>query len=244
MAYQQNCLNNPNTTRARLLSLRNKSYLRNLYCFWYSEIKNNLPEKQNCILELGSGGGFLKEHIPRLITSDVQLISELDFQIDAREIPFQVGYLCSIVGTNVLHHIPEIWKFFQEADRVLTHGGRLVFIEPWPTFFSWPIYKFLHHEPFDMKSDWSIPFGGPLTAANGALPWIIFSRDRQKFENDYPRLRIIKIEPFMPLSYLVSGGIEQRWPLPAWFFSIVRFLEKPLDFLGLFALIVVEKTQN
>jgi hypothetical protein len=57
-------------------------------------------------------------------------------------------------------------------------------IEPWVSTLSRPIYTRLHHEPFNPDAkDWSFPDTGPLSGANGALPWIIFQRDRHHFES-------------------------------------------------------------
>lgn len=201
-----------------------------------------LPAVAGQTLELGSGGGFFKEALSEAITSDVQDVPGADRRIDAKKLPFNQHALRAIVGTNVLHHVASIGDFFAEAERVLNPGGRLVFIEPWPTPWSIPIYRYLHHEVFDMQRGWDFPAGGPLTAANGALPWIVFQRDRQKFERSHPRLKILEIRPFMPFTYLFSGGIGRRWPLPPRLFAVFRWLEKPFDFLGLFALIVLEKS--
>jgi hypothetical protein len=46
---------------------------------------------------------------------------------------------------------------------------------------------------FNLRS----PFG-----ANDALPWIIFARDRLKFEQEFPDWRIETIKPIMPFRYL------------------------------------------
>jgi len=124
---------------------------------------------------------------------------------------------------------------------VLVKGGRLVFIEPWPTAMSIPVYRYLHHEPFDRFSGWDIPAGGPLSAANGALPWIVFHRDLGRFHRAFPKLKVLRAKPFMPFSYLACGGIGKAWRLPGKMFGCLRFLEKPFDRLGLFANVVVEK---
>jgi SAM-dependent methyltransferase len=165
----------------------------------------------------------------------------VELVVDARSLPFPDGSLRAIVGTNVLHHVPDIERFLGEAQRTLTEGGRLVFIEPWPTALSRPIYRHLHHEPFDEGRDWSIPDGGPLTAANGALPSIIFHRDRDLFERTFPNLRVAACQPMMALSYLLSGGIGRTWPLPGMLFDVAELLERPLHRLGMFSRIVVER---
>ena len=118
-------LNNPKTTENRKTYLLKESFLRRIYEFWYHIIIQNLPIGDGKILEIGSGGGFLKEKIPTLITSDAMPLPGVDQQIHSSSLPFDNCELKAIVGTNVLHHLPEIWKFLFEADRVLQAGGRL-----------------------------------------------------------------------------------------------------------------------
>lgn len=50
-------------------------------------------------------------------TSDVFPVPGVGRVIDARYLPFEDESLRAIVGTNVLHHIPEIERFFTEATR-------------------------------------------------------------------------------------------------------------------------------
>lgn len=234
-------LDDPHTTAVRAGRLRRPGYLRALYLSWYAEIYARLPDCAGEVLELGSGGGFLDECIPDLRTSDVMPVPDVELQVDARTLPFADDSLRAVVGTNVLHHVPNIERFLGEVVRTLRDGGRLIFIEPWPTLLSKPIYRHLHHEPFDMTRDWSIPPGGPLTAANGALPWIVFQRDRGLFADRFPGLRIRGVDPMMPFSYLAGGGIGRSWPLPEWLFHGIRMLERPLDALGLFAILTIER---
>lgn len=234
-------LDDPALTEGRRSLIRNHAYLSALYVHWYELLKGQLPEVDGEVLELGSGGGFFEELLPGLVTSDVMPVEGVSQVIDATSLPFDDGSLSGIVGTNVLHHVRGIELFLGEASRVLVEGGRLVFIEPWPTLWSLPVYKFLHHEPFDRSRDWSIPEGGPLTAANGALPWILFSRDADVVERQFPGLSVVKTAPLMPVSYLACGGLDRAFKFPGILFSVLRLLEKPFDRLGMFALVVIEK---
>jgi hypothetical protein len=119
-------------------------------------------------------------------------------------------------------------------------------IEPWVTPWSRLVYSTLHHEPFrPQASDWHFPPGGPLSGANGALPWIVFRRDRRRFETEFAVWQIETIRPFMPLAYLLSGGVSLRSLLPGFAFDLVRGLEAALtpfdDALAMFALIVLRR---
>ena len=150
--------------------------------------------------------------------------------------------------TNVLHHLPRPLRFFAEAARCVRPGGVVTMIEPWVTPWSQLVYTRLHHEPFDSPAaEWELPGGGPLSGANGALPWILFQRDRQRFEREAPEWRLRTIQPMMPLRYLVSGGMSLRKLMPAASYPLWRMLEwslSPLSGrLAMFARITAERQE-
>jgi SAM-dependent methyltransferase len=147
---------------------------------------------------------------------------------------------------NVFHHIPEPEAFLSEAVRTLKKGGRIILIEPANTLLSSFIYKNFHHEDFDPTSGWQLrEHGKPMSVANGALPWIIFKRDRARFDKQYPSLHIEKMGNFMPLKYIISGGFSRPSLLGMWAYSIMSLAEKILSPLnqifGMFQLIIITK---
>jgi SAM-dependent methyltransferase len=207
-----------------------------------------VPPGEGDVLELGSGPGFLARYIPGLITSDVLPVPGVDKVVDARRLDFAAGSLRGIVMTNVLHHIPDVGRFFSEAARCVRPGGVLAMVEPWLTPWSRLIYRRLHHEPFEPDAaDWSFPGAGPLSDANGALPWIVFERDRNRFERDFPSWRVRSIRPCMPFRYVLSGGVSLRSLMPGFMHGAWRACERCLQpwmrFWGMFAVIVVERTE-
>ena len=218
-------IDNPQTTALRLHIIRSKPFLRKLYEEWYRRIAMHFPPDTR-VLELGSGAGFLKEFIPQLITSELFSAPGVERIIDAQVIAMGDASLDGIVMTDVLHHIPDCSLFFHEAARVIRVGGKVVMIEPWNTSWSRWVYQRLHHEPFEPGArEWRIPSSGPLSGANGALPWIIFQRDRVLFESRHPEWRIECIQSIMPFAYLLSGGVSMRSLLPGWMYQPVRWLE-------------------
>jgi len=239
-------LDDPQTTELRRQVMRDKPFLRQLYGEWYATIVNALPPGRGPVLELGSGAGFLDQLLPDLITSDLLPVRGLSLALDARSLPFGRGSLRAVVMTDVLHHLPGCRRFFHEAARCVRAGGRIVMVEPWVTPWSRLVYGRLHHEPFLPESvDWEFPSSGPLSGANGALPWIVFFRDRALFEREFPEWTIRSIRPTMPFRYLLSGGISMRSLVPDWTYKIARGLEAvlgPLNgHLAMFAVIVLER---
>jgi len=135
-------------------------------------------------------------------------------------------------------------RLLAAAAAVVRPGGAMVMIEPWRNRWSELVYRGLHHEPFDPHAGWELPAGGPLSNANGALPWIVFARDRGRFEDEFQQWEIASIEPLMPLRYLVSGGLAWRCPVPTWSYGLWRRLDELLvrsTAAGLFARIVLRR---
>ena len=235
-------VDDPRTTLLRREIIQNKDFLRAIYCEWYEKILESLPKKID-ILELGSGAGFLREYLPEVITSEVFEMPDIAIVADACCLPFPDYSLNAIVMTDVFHHIPDVDRFFLESERCLRVGGRIVMIEPWRTAWSEWVYAHLHSEPFIPLGSWKIPSIGPLSGANGALPWIVFERDKTLFEKMYPFLRIKNIEPLMPFSYILSGGVSMRSLMPGWMYRPIRSFEKVLNqrYCAMFALIELER---
>jgi SAM-dependent methyltransferase len=239
-------LDDPSTTELRKQVISSKPFLKAIYNEWYSMLAAELPTGPGAVLELGSGAGYCDRYISGLITSEVFCCPSVQLVLDGRHIPFRDGSLRAIVFTNVLHHIPNLRGFFEEASRCLRLGGKILMIEPWVTPWSRFVYKHLHHEPFFPESeDWSFATSGPLSGANGALPWIAFSRDRRRFESEFPELAIERIRPFLPFRYLVSGGVGIRSLMPSFTHSFWAHLEALLEpymaSLAMYAFIAVRR---
>jgi SAM-dependent methyltransferase len=220
-------IDDPRTTDLRRRIVRSKPFLRRIYEEWYAKIAAALPEGPGRVLELGSGAGFLGQYVPGLITSEIFPCPGVDVVLDGQRLPLADGSLRAVVMTDVLHHLPRVRDFFAEAGRCVRPGGTVVMIEPWVSRWSRLVYTRLHHEPFRPDAEaWEFPATGPLSGANGGLPWILFRRDRAAFERQFPQWRIDRVEPFMPLRYLLSGGVSMRSLMPGPTFAAWRGLER------------------
>jgi SAM-dependent methyltransferase len=229
--------------------IRSKIFLRRIYEDFYKELMASAGYSSGkTILELGSGGGFLKELYPAIITSDVLELPSVDKVFSALAMPFDDGSLDAIVMIDVLHHIPDVRAFFREATRCLKVGGRVVMIEPANTCWGRFIYTHFHHEGFDPIAEWEFKSEGPLSTANGALPWIVFHRDRRRFESEFPTMQIIQVRHHTPFRYLISGGLTLRQLVPTGSYPVFKALEfclSPLNcLLGMFQTIILEKKQS
>lgn len=239
-------LDDPETTLQHRRIILEKPFLKSVYLKWYHEISIHAQFDSNKPhLELGSGGGFIKDIFPQVITSDILELSHIDKCVNAEKLPFQDNSLASISMLNVFHHIPRPYLFLKEAERCLIPGGKIIMIEPANTLFSSFIYRNFHHEPFEPNGEREILPGNPLSNSNQALPFIYFVRDVQQFKNDYPALKIKSYTNHTPLLYLLSGGVSRSALVPKFTFGFFQFVEKliaPLNSaLGLFTTIVIQK---
>lgn len=171
-------------------------------------------------------GGFLKEICPSVICADILELPSNDLTFSALEMPFSDGELSAIFMIDTFHHIPDSNLFLKEAGRVLKEGGRIIMIEPANSFWGRFVYKNFHHEPFEPDGSWEIPASGPLSGANGALPWIVFERDAEKYKTNFPELAVERIQYHTPLMYLISGGLAFKQLLPNFSYPVFRFCDK------------------
>lgn len=225
------------------LIIQSKPFLRKIYEEWYGMLEKAVPEGEGEVLEIGSGSGFCAKMIPGVVTSDMVSMAGVDVVFDAcSRFPFADAALKSILMINTFHHLPAPETFLDESLRCLRRRGVVVMIEPWVTPWSRLVYSWLHHEPFDPDAArWGFAPTGPLSSANGAMPWIIFKRDRALLEERFPGFKITEIRPFMPFRYLVSGGISMRCLAPEWSFGLLKAWEYFCPGLAVFAMIALEK---
>lgn len=219
--------------------IHSKGFLRSLYTSFYNDMRTTAGyDSDRLFVEIGSGGGFIKELMPNIVTSDVVPCRGVDVLFRAESLPFDVGSVCGIFMLNCFHHLTCPASVLAEFQRVLHVGGFVVMIEPSNTPWARFVYRYLHHETFDPAAGWSVPGSGRLSSANGALPWIVFLRDREHFSRRFPSLKLESVEIHTPFSYLLSGGMTWWQMVPSWSYSIARAAERLLapaaGWLGMF----------
>lgn len=239
-------LDDPRATLAHRDIILNKAFLKQLYKDWYAIFEKSFGGfSSGQYLEIGSGGGFIKDIYPSIITSDILDLPNVDQVFSAEKLPFDNNSLKGIMMLNVFHHIPNPHLFLSEAMRCLQSGGKIVMIEPANSALGRFIYKRFHHEPFDEHGGRSIAPGHPLSNSNQALPYIYFERDLAEFAKAYPLLKINKVNYHSPFSYVISGGVSRSAMLPFALYPLVKgieYLVKPISKqIGLFCTIELEK---
>lgn len=226
--------------------------LQAIYRHWACRIRRYLSPVKGRSVELGCGCGALSQYL-NLVKTDIHKHNWVDEVVDACDMPYGRGECANLVAIDVLHHLPDVCRFLNEVDRVLIHRGRLVMLEPYISFFSYFVYRFIHHEPLDKKAS---PFE-PVTlvekesgeTCNEAIPTLLFVRHQKELRHRWPRLRIILLEFSDALIYPLTGGFSHRSWLPArWVRPLMKvedaLLKKAGRLFGMRMLVVMEKIQT
>jgi len=221
--------------------------IRKLYRKWYQFISNAL--RSGKILELGGGSGNLKESFPEAISSDIVFVPWLDAVMDAHALPFKAETLDNIVLFDVLHHLNTPRFFFYEAERVLRPKGRIIMLEPYVSWVSFLIYRFLHAEGMKWHVDpltvepsegFKDPFHG-----NQAVPTLLFEKHSKRFCQTFTHLKIIRQLKMDFLIYPLSGGFHNPSMCPDklydWLHAVERLLHPLRSFLAFRIFVVIEK---
>ncbi len=209
--------------------LREKKCLRDIYTEMYREmvaVKNRYLVSGGTVVEIGSGGGFIKDIFPEIITSDIKAINGVDRVFGADTLPFADNSVSAIFAVHVIHHIPDITQFLREAERVLVPGGGIVCVEPYWSPVATFVYKHVHVEPYDEHaSTWLLPGDRPMSSSNQAMSYLLLKRDREEFKKQFPHFRLVCQRPFGCIRYMATGGIWLNPLLPEWTFVVLKCIE-------------------
>ena len=203
---------------------RRKAVLEDVYGVWFDALLGPLPTGAR-VVELGAGPGFLAEHARRLrpdlrwIASDVIPAPWNDLAADGLSLPLRAAEVDAVVALDLLHHLASPALFFQEAARVLRPGGSLRLVEPWVTWLSYPIYRWLHQEGCRIDLDPWRPFGVSHSAekepfqGDNAGPWLLVRTAPPERWRELgfgpPQVRV-----FNGFAYLLSLGFKRGSLLP------------------------------
>jgi SAM-dependent methyltransferase len=196
---------------ANLRAWNAKPLLREIYAGFYQRILGLVDQRiPGRIVEIGSGIGNLKAHLPQAISTDLFAQPWLDLVCDGYELPFRDATLSHLVAFDVFHHLRAPNAFLREARRVLTPRGRLILFEPYISGASFPVYGLLHHEPVAWRRPISLAESLPRPrdyyAAQGNATRLFFRREIP----DWPAgWNIFHATAFSAFSYLLSGGYSK-----------------------------------
>lgn len=233
-------MDNPDVSERRI---EKDSFLKYVYAYQIEIIRHLCGSHVigANIVEIGAAGGITKLIWPEVITTDVRRASGVDRVMSAEKLEFANQSLKCIFGMDALHHVKDPHAHLKEVERCLEVGGVAIYIEPnWNLFsrFAFAIaLKYLHPEPYDLKSSgWSLTSDDPMMG-NQAQAHNIFIRDKQIFDKAFPSLKVEILQPVKGLSFLLSGGVHTRLPIPSFFLlPLFKQEEKSTTWMNMFGL--------
>lgn len=202
-------------------------------------------------IELGAGVSPMRDSYPEVAATDVVAGAGLDFELNAQAMALDAASVRVFYAQNCFHHFPDPELFFAELERVLTPGGGVILLEPYYGWFASFLYpRMFSTEGFDKNHpSWTVEAAGPMNGANQALSYIVFVRDRERFEAKFPALEIVAQQRVSNyLKYLISGGLNFRSLLPnvlSPLVDLMQFCLRPFDrWLCLHHIIVLRKRES
>lgn len=224
----------------------NDVYLHELYKTAFSELTECFPMNTNIIVEIGAGDGISRKFLQQAILTDIAYHSNLNATCKSHQLPFRSGTIDALVLKDSFHHLPEIELFLNEANRVLRVGARVIVFDPYWGLLARFVYRFLHQEPFDMKTaSWRFESTSPWDS-NQALSYLLLRRDRERFEREYPFFEIREHKVLIGPSFLISGGVSRRTIISGKFLKLLLNWElrrsERFNFLRFFHIFSLTKT--
>jgi SAM-dependent methyltransferase len=197
-----------------------KPLLRRVYSDFYREIALRVnPSVPGLIVELGSGMGNIKEHLPQCITTDIFPNPWLDRVENAYSLSFKQGEVGHLILFDVWHHLRYPGTALNEFARVLAPNGRIIIFEPAMGLIGRIVFGHFHHEPLGLKDE--IEFCAPAGfsesgqdyyAAQGNASRVFGS---EAFKDELHPWRIAEVKYLSGFAYVASGGFRgpQLYPM-------------------------------
>lgn len=210
---------------------KRKKILRKIYFDKWTKMMSFA--KKGKVVEIGSGPGTFKEFYPKVILMDIVKNPWIDVVGDGVKLPFKNSSIDTLIFVDVLHHMPDPIFFFQEAERVLTKKGRLIFEEPFISKLSYLIYR-LHHEGLNMecyKNNYKLDPYKKALEADLAIPSVMFGKDFKRVKKYFPKLKLIFIDKYDYFFHVFYGNFSYQQILPDFLYEPLKRVEKLLGFM-------------
>lgn len=209
-----------------------KSY----YSWLYSLMKVTMQPEEK-YLEVGAGAGISRYFLTDFNVLRTDFLSwkqgEVLGEVDAQNLPFSNGEFSGVLGMDMIHHVSQPAKLLDEAVRVTKPGGQLIFIEPYVSILSYPVYRLFHPERatipfrFDSKKSWVTE-----SASDGdqsvAQRLFCTKSGKKHIQDSYGNTIKIEVDYLSPLAFYLTGGLNRPLGTPSSFIEKLIYLEANL----------------
>ena len=190
------------------------SWLYSLMCF-----RMNLEGKY---LEVGAGAGISRYFLPNFNILRTDILpwdkGEVLGGIDAQDLPYTDGEFAGVLGMDMIHHVSNPAKLLEEVIRVTKKSGDIVFVEPYVSIFSYPVYRFFHPERvtipigFDRNMSWVSESASD--GDQGVAQRLFCTKSGRKFIQDfYGTSIILEVDYLSPFAFYLTGGLNKPFKI-------------------------------
>jgi len=189
------------------------------------------------IVEIGSGIGAMKSVIPDCVCTEAFPLPGIDRVANAYASDFADGSVSNLILFDVWHHLRFPGTALEEFHRVLAPGGRLILFEPAMSLLGLIVYGLFHHEQLGWLRpvEWQIPPHESKARAAEAYFSAQSHASRIFCSSKYdPLLRSwerITTRRMAAIAYVASGGFRGPQLYPDHWYSRIKRLTQPLDYL-------------
>lgn len=192
----------------------------------------------DCGVELGCGMGYSRDFIRarEFRLTDIQHLPWVDVAgVDAMATPFDSASLDFVVASNMIHHVAQPLRFFDEVARILKPGGRLLVQDMHASLATRLLLTAMRHESYSFGVDVFDPSAicnNPAEpwSANCAIPTMLF-RNTSRFEAAVPQFELVSRRYTEFFTWLNSGGVNAKTfyvPLPSILLRATAALDRVL----------------
>jgi hypothetical protein len=226
-----------------------KPLLRKVYSEFYRQIAQRVnPAIPGLVVELGSGMGNIKQHLPQCITTDIFPNPWLDRVESAYKLSFGNGEIGHLILFDVFHHLQYPGTALKGFARALAPEGRIILFEPAMGIVGRFVFGHFHHEPLGLEDE--IEFNAPegfsgrepaYYAAQGNASRVFGS---SAYKDKLRPWRITEIKYFPGLAYVASGGFRGPQLYPQKLLPMLNLLDSALSRFPILAsrmLVVLER---
>lgn len=214
------------SARTEFFSKRNNNLrylLKNRY-----EWMNEFIFPGDTVVEIGAGAGFSRQFISgKIFATEITPHPWIDACADGMNLPFALESIDVAIASNVLHHFAHPIKFLLELRGCLKPRGRVLLVEPNPSFLLLLALRMMRHEGWSFDVD---VFDRTAVANDPTDPWSgnnaiseLMFRDRRVFEKHIPGFEIVHHGFSECLMFPLSGGVTAK----------TRSLELPITILNI-----------
>ena len=226
-----------------------KPILHIIYDEFYAMIVGQLNQSiGGKTVEIGSGIGNLKKHIPNCICTDAFDNPWIDRVENAYRLSFDDNEVSNLILFDVWHHLKYPVAAFEEFRRVLKPQGRIIIFEPFISLLGWLVYGVFHPEAVRWFKKINLSDSGidvnnlSYYAAQGNATRFFI---RKKYRPYLFGFSINTIEKKTAIAYVLSGGYSKKQLFPDSMYPKIKrfetFVKKAPFLFATRLLIVLEK---